>query len=94
MKKEYDLKKMKSVNHPTVDPKKSKILTSVRIDMDVMVWLKEQSDKEGIPYQTLMNSLLRKVMQGSGESASLTREAIREMIREQVKEEMKKKKAI
>lgn len=62
MRKEYDLKKLVPKKK---DPKKfkdAKVSTNVRIDLDVVAWLREESEKLGIPYQTLMNSKLKQSM--------------------------------
>ena len=61
MKKEYDLKKKKW--QPVGDKfKGAKISKTFRIDMDVFVWLRAESERTGIPYQTLLNSKLREAM--------------------------------
>lgn len=39
-----------------------KISKTFRIDGDVFMWLQEQAEKTGIPYQTLMNAKLRESM--------------------------------
>lgn len=39
-----------------------KISKTFRIDGDVFMWLQEESEKTGIPYQTLMNAKLRESM--------------------------------
>ena len=36
-----------------------KISKTFRIDADIFVWLQEESERSGIPYQTLMNAKLR-----------------------------------
>lgn len=43
-----------------------KVNTSVRLDLEVLQWLKSEGEKQGLPYQTLLNSILVKTMkQGS-----------------------------
>ena len=42
-----------------LDPQSTKIAVTSRLDADVLSWLREQADKKGIPYQTLMNSILK-----------------------------------
>lgn len=37
-----------------------KVSISIRLDLDVLNWLKAEGKKQGIPYQTLANSLLKK----------------------------------
>ena len=62
MKKEYNLKKMKRVNRPQLDPKETKIAMTLRIDGDVVLWFRKEAERTGIPYQTLLNSKLRETM--------------------------------
>ncbi len=62
MKKEYDLKKMKRVQRPRLDPKETKIAMTLRIDGDVVLWFRKEAERTGIPYQTLLNSKLRETM--------------------------------
>ena len=62
MKKEYDLKKMKRVERAPLDPKETKIAMTLRIDGDVILWLRKEAERTGIPYQTLLNSKLRESM--------------------------------
>ena len=63
MKKEYDFSKAKVHRGPLVDPKKTKVQTSLRIDADVMSWAQAQAQSQNIPYQTFLNKLLREAMQ-------------------------------
>lgn len=37
-----------------------KINTSIRLDLDVLNWCKSEADRQGIPYTTLINSILKK----------------------------------
>lgn len=60
MNKEYDFSKAKIHKGPIIKP--NKIQKTFRLDEDVFNWLQEQSKKSGIPYQTLMNSLLKKLI--------------------------------
>ena len=62
MKKEYNLKKMKRVDRAPLDPKETKIAMALRIDADVVLWLRKEAERTGIPYQTLLNSKLRETM--------------------------------
>ena len=63
MKKEYNFKKAKVNKGPVVRPTKSnKIQKTFRLDEDVFEWLLSESQKKGLPYQTLMNSLLKQLM--------------------------------
>ena len=59
MKKEYDFSKGKVNKKPLADPKTSRVLTSIRLDGTVFHWFMAESEKTGIPYQTLINSYLK-----------------------------------
>lgn len=61
MKKEYDFSKAKIHNGPIVK-KASKVQKTFRLDKDVFEWLVREGATRGIPYQTLMNSLLKQLM--------------------------------
>ncbi len=37
-----------------------KVNTSIRLDLDVLNWCKKEADRQGIPYTTLINSILKK----------------------------------
>ncbi len=57
MKKNYDLKKMNWKSNPYA--KLLKKAVTIRFDQDVIEYFKELSEREGVPYQTLMNLFLR-----------------------------------
>ena len=46
------------------EPKK--IPTSMRLDNDILIFLKKQASEKKIAYQTLINNLLREYMQKEG----------------------------
>ena len=46
--------------------KPKKIPTSIRLDNDILLFLKKQASEKKIAYQTLINNLLRDYMQTSG----------------------------
>ncbi len=46
-----------------------KVPTTLRIDNDILIFLKKQAGAQKIPYQTLINTLLRRYMQ-TGEISS------------------------
>jgi uncharacterized protein (DUF4415 family) len=46
--------------------KPEKIPTSMRLDNDILIFLKKQASEKKIAYQTLINSLLREYMQKEG----------------------------
>ena len=62
MKKEYDFSKGKVRKSPIVDPKTTKVQTSIRLDFDVMEWAQKESEKIGVGYQTFLNMKLKEVM--------------------------------
>ena len=57
MKAEYDLSKMKARPNPYA--KKLKKQITLRIGQDVIDYFKGQSEKTGVPYQSLINLYLR-----------------------------------
>ena len=83
MKKEYDLKKMKWEKRTPLDPTTTKLSITARLDMDIVSWLKLEAEKKGLPYQTLMNSLLKEVMHGTLISEQTLRKVIREELKKQ-----------
>jgi len=46
--------------------KPKKVPTSMRLDNDILIFLKKQASEQKIAYQTLINNLLREYMQKSG----------------------------
>lgn len=60
MKKEYDLKKMKKRTKVKYDPSAKKMPTSIRIDGSILAWFKTEAQRAGIPYQTLIGSVLHR----------------------------------
>jgi uncharacterized protein (DUF4415 family) len=81
MRKEYDLKKLKAKPHPR--PKGLKVAIHVRLDVHVVAWLRRESEKTGLPYQTFLNFTLRQAMSRSEDS--LSAEQIRTIVREEIK---------
>jgi len=55
MRKFYDFSK----GTPNPYAKRLKENIHIRLDKDVLAYFKRMSEKEGIPYQTLINSFLR-----------------------------------
>ena len=80
MKKEFNFKGAK--RGARVNPSETKVAISVRLDMDVVAWLRQESERTAIPYQTLMNSILKQSMRGHDEKL---REEIRKVLTEQKK---------
>lgn len=65
MKKEYDLKQMKKRPGPVKTyPEAAKIAITIRLDAAVLVDLKNEADRMGLPYQTLINSVLHRFITG------------------------------
>lgn len=64
MKTEFNFKKGK---RGAVVAKDAKVMKSIRIDLDVLTWLQVEGERRGIPYQTLINSLLKEAMGGQEE---------------------------
>ena len=64
MKKEYDFSKAKVHKGPLLTPKGSKIQKTFRLDESVYHWLIDEGKKQGIPYQTLIASVLHKYVNG------------------------------
>ena len=63
MKKEYDFSKGKVNKKPLADPKTSRVLTSIRLDGTVFQWFMTESERTGVPYQTLINSYLKQAIE-------------------------------
>ena len=57
MRKEYDLKKMKLKPNPYSNKLKKSV--TIRLDNDVIEYIKKLGEKTNIPYQTLVNDFLR-----------------------------------
>ncbi len=62
MKKEYDFSKGKVNKKPLADPRTSRVLTSIRLDGAVFQWFMTESERTGVPYQTLINSYLKQAI--------------------------------
>ena len=61
MKSEYNLSKLNKRNS-VKSSKDLKISKTVRLDADVLLWLQEKAEEEGMGYQTFLNSFLKKSM--------------------------------
>ena len=65
MKKEYDLKSMKRKQGKVKTyPEDSKIAINIRLDTILVNDLKNEAERMGLPYQTLINSILHRFMTG------------------------------
>jgi predicted DNA binding CopG/RHH family protein len=61
MKKEYDFSKArKRSERVKVDANAAKIPTSIRLDGSILAWYKTEAERQGIPYQTLISSVLHR----------------------------------
>lgn len=63
MKKEYEFEKMqeRQNNH---DPNANKLQISLRLDGELISLIKEEADRLGLPYQTLIQSILHQYIHG------------------------------
>lgn len=65
MKKEYDIKAMKKRPGPVKTYESAdKVAISIRLDAIVLADLKNEADRLGLPYQTLINSVLHRFVTG------------------------------
>jgi uncharacterized protein (DUF4415 family) len=65
MKEEYDLTKLKRRPGPTkYDREAAKIQVNIRLDGCVVAWFKDEAERSGIPYQTLIGSVLHRFAVG------------------------------
>ncbi len=79
MKKEYKLKDLKKRNKtPKVSAKAAKVAISLRLDGDLLADIKTEAERLGIPYQTLLGSILHRY--ASGELVDLKAVNIDEII--------------
>jgi predicted DNA binding CopG/RHH family protein len=79
MKKEFNFKGSKKVGD-RFKGKEIKVSVTARLDPQVVAWLKKESEKKGIPYQTLMNSILTESMNARDQEATIRR-IVREELR-------------
>ncbi len=65
MKKNYDLKSLKrKPGKLKVDPEATRIMISLKIDANDLAELKNEAERMGMPYQTLINSILHRFITG------------------------------
>ena len=65
MKKEYNLSKLiKRPGKAKVDPDAAKTPISIRLDGAVLADLQSEAERLGIPYQTLISSVLHRYIKG------------------------------
>ena len=65
MKKEYSLGKLKKrPGKAKIDLDAAKIPISIRLDGSVLAELRSEAERLGIPYQTMISSVLHRYVQG------------------------------
>jgi predicted DNA binding CopG/RHH family protein len=65
MKKNYDLKTLKKRSkNPVVDSEASRIMISLKVDANNLADIKTEAERLGMPYQTLMNSIIHRYVHG------------------------------
>ncbi len=76
-KNEFNFKKAQKVGD-RFKGKEVKVTVTSRLDPDVVNWLRMESERQGVPYQTIMNSILKQAMSGSLTTVETLRQVIRE----------------
>lgn len=79
MENEYDLKSMKQRPKREADPEALKMSIHLRLDAIIVSDIKEKAEKMGLPYQTLINSVLKQYLNGefvSKETISIFKEIL------------------
>ncbi len=65
MKKEYDLKKLqKRLNPSKTMPEAAKVPISIRLDGGDLADIRTEAERLGVPYQTLVSSILHRYVSG------------------------------
>ena len=65
MRKDYDLKRLKKRSKPTrPSPEAAKVQIGLRIDGADLALLREEADRLGLPYQTLLGSIVHQYVTG------------------------------
>lgn len=59
-----DLSKFKRVSKDRVDPEATKTMVSIRLENHVIAGLKDEAERTGVPYQTLLSSILHMYLTG------------------------------
>jgi predicted DNA binding CopG/RHH family protein len=82
MKKEYDLKKLqKRPGRPKVDPEAVRVQVNLRLDAADVAELRAEAERQGLPYQTLIGSVLHRYVAGDlidRKAVQLVRDALRD----------------
>jgi predicted DNA binding CopG/RHH family protein len=61
---DLDLSKFKRVESKRVDPNAAKIPVSLRLDAIDLLAIRDEADRLGIPYQTLIGSIVHRFVSG------------------------------
>ena len=65
MKKEYDLEKLKKREaKPQSSPSVTKVSVNLRLDGSTVAAIRTEAERMGIPYQTLISSILHRFVNG------------------------------
>lgn len=64
MKREYDLKKLKKRPETKISADAAKVPISIRLDGGELAELRTEAERLGIPYQTLIGSILHRYVSG------------------------------
>ncbi len=65
MKKNYDLKNLKKkTGKIKVDPEATRVMISLKIDANNLSDVKTEAERLGMPYQTLLNSIIHRYIHG------------------------------
>lgn len=63
-KEREELQKFKRVSKDRVDPEATKTMVSIRLDNHIIAGLKDEAERTGVPYQTLLSSILHMYLTG------------------------------
>ena len=85
MREEYDFSKAK---RGEVIPSPGKTRITIMLDDDVIERFRAKAEAEGIGYQTLINSILRKASMGAGKSKAGAKPLTVAMLRRVLREEL------
>ena len=65
MKKDYDLDKLKKrIEKPQSSPSATKVSVNIRLDGSTVAAIRTEAERMGIPYQTLIGSILHRFVNG------------------------------
>ncbi len=80
MRKEYDFSQGK---RKAIIPSKGKTRITIYLDDEILAQFREQAEKAGIGYQTLINETLKKHLKSDSEQP-ITQEDLRRILREEL----------